>query len=62
MPSYVNIGHVLIRTNRYWAIVGSCAQIGKMYILAEVLNRCPEPIQNNPVIIEDNCSLDRDRL
>ena len=59
MPSFVNLGaHVgegsMIDT---WATVGSCAQIGKhCHIsggagIAGVL----EPLQANPVIIEDNC-------
>lgn len=59
MPSFVNLGAyvdsgTMIDT---WATVGSCAQIGKnCHIsggagIAGVL----EPMQANPVIIEDNC-------
>ncbi|AWN48384.1 2,3,4,5-tetrahydropyridine-2,6-dicarboxylate N-succinyltransferase [Methylobacterium terrae] len=59
MPSFVNLGaHVgegsMIDT---WATIGSCAQVGKnCHIsggagIAGVL----EPLQANPVIIEDNC-------
>jgi len=59
MPSFVNLGAyvgegTMIDT---WATVGSCAQIGRnCHIsggagIAGVL----EPLQANPVIIEDNC-------
>ena len=59
MPSFVNVGAyvdsgTMIDT---WATVGSCAQIGKnCHIsggagIAGVL----EPVQDNPVIIEDDC-------
>jgi 2,3,4,5-tetrahydropyridine-2-carboxylate N-succinyltransferase len=59
MPSFINVGaHVgegtMVDT---WATVGSCAQVGKnCHIsggagIAGVL----EPLQDNPVIIEDNC-------
>ena len=59
MPSFVNLGaHVgsgtMVDT---WATIGSCAQVGKnCHIsggagIAGVL----EPMQANPVIIEDNC-------
>ena len=59
MPSFVNVGAyvdsgTMIDT---WATVGSCAQIGKnCHIsggagIAGVL----EPLQDDPVIIEDNC-------
>ncbi|MEM8769299.1 MAG: 2,3,4,5-tetrahydropyridine-2,6-dicarboxylate N-succinyltransferase, partial [Pseudomonadota bacterium] len=59
MPSFVNVGAyvdsgTMIDT---WATVGSCAQIGKnCHIsggagIAGVL----EPLQSEPVIIEDNC-------
>lgn len=59
MPSFVNVGAyvdtgTMIDT---WATVGSCAQIGKnCHIsggagIAGVL----EPLQNEPVIIEDDC-------
>ncbi len=59
MPSYVNIGaHVssgsMIDT---WATVGSCAQIGKnVHLSGGVgIGGVLEPVQANPVIIEDNC-------
>ncbi|MDA1073283.1 MAG: 2,3,4,5-tetrahydropyridine-2,6-dicarboxylate N-succinyltransferase [Proteobacteria bacterium] len=59
MPSFINVGArvgsgTMIDT---WATVGSCAQIGEnCHIsggagIAGVL----EPLQDNPVIIEDNC-------
>ena len=59
MPCFVNVGarvgeRTMIDT---WATVGSCAQVGKdCHIsggagIAGVL----EPLQANPVIIEDNC-------
>ena len=59
MPCFVNIGaHVgsgtMVDT---WATIGSCAQVGKdCHIsggagIAGVL----EPLQADPVIIEDNC-------
>jgi 2,3,4,5-tetrahydropyridine-2-carboxylate N-succinyltransferase len=59
MPSFVNVGAyidegTLIDT---WATVGSCAQIGKnCHISGGVgIGGVLEPIQANPVIIEDNC-------
>jgi 2,3,4,5-tetrahydropyridine-2,6-dicarboxylate N-succinyltransferase len=59
MPSYVNIGAYvddgcMIDT---WATVGSCAQIGKnVHISGGVgIAGVLEPLQANPVIIEDNC-------
>lgn len=59
MPSFVNIGAyidsgTLIDT---WATIGSCAQIGKnCHISGGVgIGGVLEPIQANPVIIEDNC-------
>ena len=58
MPSYVNIGayvgpHSMIDT---WATVGSCAQVGAhVHISGGVgIGGVLEPIQANPVIIEDN--------
>jgi 2,3,4,5-tetrahydropyridine-2-carboxylate N-succinyltransferase len=59
MPCFVNVGaHVGERTMiDTWATVGSCAQVGKdCHIsggagIAGVL----EPLQQEPVIIEDNC-------
>ena len=59
MPSFVNIGAyvgegTLIDT---WATVGSCAQIGKNCHISggTGIGGVLEPIQANPVIIEDNC-------
>ncbi len=59
MPSYINIGaHVdsgtMIDT---WATIGSCAQIGKnVHVSGGVgIGGVLEPLQANPVIIEDNC-------
>jgi 2,3,4,5-tetrahydropyridine-2-carboxylate N-succinyltransferase len=61
MPSYVNIGAyvgsgTMVDT---WATVGSCAQIGKnVHLSGGVgIGGVLEPIQANPVIIEDNCFL-----
>ncbi|EWY41283.1 2,3,4,5-tetrahydropyridine-2,6-carboxylate N-succinyltransferase [Skermanella stibiiresistens SB22] len=59
MPSFVNIGaHVdsgtMIDT---WATVGSCAQIGKNCHISggAGIGGVLEPLQADPVIIEDNC-------
>ena len=59
MPSYINIGAyvdsgTMIDT---WATIGSCAQIGKnVHISGGVgVGGVLEPLQANPVIIEDNC-------
>lgn len=59
MPSFVNLGaHIgrgtLIDT---WATVGSCAQIGaRVHISGGAgIGGVLEPLQANPVIIEDNC-------
>jgi len=61
MPSYVNIGAyvdsgTMIDT---WATVGSCAQIGKnVHLSGGVgIGGVLEPLQANPVIIENNCFL-----
>lgn len=61
MPSYINIGAYvdsgsLIDT---WATVGSCAQVGKnVHVSGGVgLGGVLEPIQAQPVIIEDNVFL-----
>src|SRR5690606_10374193 len=59
MPSFVNLGAYVDSGTMVdtWATVGSCAQIGRNVHLsggagiAGVL----EPLQANPVIIEDNC-------
>lgn len=59
MPSFVNLGAyvddgTLVDT---WATIGSCAQIGKnCHISGGVgIGGVLEPLQANPVIIEDNC-------
>jgi 2,3,4,5-tetrahydropyridine-2,6-dicarboxylate N-succinyltransferase len=59
MPSFVNIGaHIgegtMVDT---WSTIGSCAQIGKnCHISGGVgIGGVLEPLQANPVIIEDNC-------
>jgi len=59
MPSFVNMGaRVGERTMiDSWVTVGSCAQIGKdCHISDNVgIGGVLEPVQANPVIIEDNC-------
>jgi 2,3,4,5-tetrahydropyridine-2-carboxylate N-succinyltransferase len=59
MPSYVNIGAYVDEGTMVdtWATVGSCAQIGKnVHLSGGVgIGGVLEPIQGNPVIIEDNC-------
>jgi len=59
MPSFVNIGAyigdgTLVDSN---ATVGSCAQIGKNCHISANVAVCGvlEPLQDAPVIIEDNC-------
>jgi 2,3,4,5-tetrahydropyridine-2-carboxylate N-succinyltransferase len=59
MPCFVNVGAyidngTLIDT---WSTIGSCAQIGKnCHISGGVgIGGVLEPVQANPVIIEDNC-------
>lgn len=59
MPSFVNLGAyvdegAMIDT---WATVGSCAQIGKNVHISggAGIGGVLEPLQANPVIIEDNC-------
>ena len=59
MPSFVNIGAyvgegTMIDT---WATVGSCAQIGKHGHSSggAGIGGVLEPLQANPVVIEDNC-------
>ena len=59
MPSFINIGAYIDQGTMVdiWATIGSCAQIGKNCHISG--NACIggvlEPINNNPVIIEDNC-------
>ena len=59
MPSYVNIGAYIDSGTMVdtWATVGSCAQIGKNVHLSVgvCIGGVLEPLQANPVIIEDNC-------
>jgi len=59
MPSFVNIGAYVDEGTMVdtWATVGSCAQIGKNVHLSGGVGICGvlEPLQANPVIIEDNC-------
>jgi 2,3,4,5-tetrahydropyridine-2,6-dicarboxylate N-succinyltransferase len=59
MPSYVNVGAYIDEGSMVdtWATVGSCAQIGKnVHLSGGVgIGGVLEPVQANPVIIEDNC-------
>tara|TARA_B100001250_G_scaffold14081_1_gene12357 strand:+ start:3394 stop:4200 length:807 start_codon:yes stop_codon:yes gene_type:complete len=59
MPSYVNIGAYIDSSTMIdtWATIGSCAQIGKnVHISGGVgIGGVLEPLQANPVIVEDNC-------
>lgn len=59
MPSYVNIGAYVDSGTMVdtWSTVGSCAQIGKnVHLSGGVgIGGVLEPLQANPVIIEDNC-------
>jgi 2,3,4,5-tetrahydropyridine-2-carboxylate N-succinyltransferase len=59
MPSFVNVGayvgdNTMVDT---WATVGSCAQIGKHCHISggAGIGGVLEPLQAQPVIIEDNC-------
>jgi 2,3,4,5-tetrahydropyridine-2-carboxylate N-succinyltransferase len=59
MPSFVNVGArvdggTMVDT---WATVGSCAQIGRNCHISggAGIGGVLEPLQANPVIIEDNC-------
>ena len=59
MPSFINIGAyvgsgTMVDT---WATIGSCAQIGSNCHISggAGIGGVLEPIQANPVIIEDNC-------
>jgi 2,3,4,5-tetrahydropyridine-2-carboxylate N-succinyltransferase len=59
MPSFVNVGArvdsgTMVDT---WATVGSCAQIGRNVHLSggAGIGGVLEPLQANPVIVEDNC-------
>ena len=59
MPSFVNIGAYVDDTTMVdtWVTVGSCAQIGKnVHLSGGVgIGGVLEPLQANPVIIEDDC-------
>ena len=59
MPSFVNIGAYIDEGSMVdtWATVGSCAQIGKNCHLSGGvgIGGVLEPLQANPVIIEDDC-------
>jgi 2,3,4,5-tetrahydropyridine-2-carboxylate N-succinyltransferase len=59
MPSFVNVGAYVDRNTMIdtWSTVGSCAQIGRnCHISGGVgIGGVLEPLQANPVIIEDDC-------
>lgn len=59
MPSFVNLGAYVGEGTMVdtWTTVGSCAQIGKnVHLSGGVgIGGVLEPLQANPVIIEDNC-------
>ncbi len=59
MPSFVNVGAYVGKGTMVdtWVTIGSCAQIGaNCHISGGVgIGGVLEPIQANPVIIEDNC-------
>ncbi len=59
MPSFVNLGAYVAEGTMVdtWATVGSCAQIGKNCHISggAGIGGVLEPLQANPVIIEDNC-------
>ncbi|MFA7603303.1 MAG: 2,3,4,5-tetrahydropyridine-2,6-dicarboxylate N-succinyltransferase [Novosphingobium sp.] len=59
MPSFINIGAYVGEGTMVdtWATVGSCAQIGKgVHISGGAgIGGVLEPLQANPVVIEDNC-------
>ncbi len=59
MPSFVNVGaHVGANTMvDTWATVGSCAQIGQRCHISggAGIGGVLEPLQANPVVIEDDC-------
>jgi 2,3,4,5-tetrahydropyridine-2-carboxylate N-succinyltransferase len=59
MPSFVNLGAYIDEGTMIdtWVTIGSCAQIGKnCHISGGVgIGGVLEPLQANPVIIEDNC-------
>jgi 2,3,4,5-tetrahydropyridine-2-carboxylate N-succinyltransferase len=59
MPCFVNLGAYVDEGTMIdtWATVGSCAQIGKNCHISggAGIGGVLEPLQANPVIIEDNC-------
>ncbi len=59
MPCFINIGSYISSGTMVdtWSTIGSCAQIGKnCHISGGVgIGGVLEPLQANPVIIEDNC-------
>jgi 2,3,4,5-tetrahydropyridine-2-carboxylate N-succinyltransferase len=59
LPSFVNLGAYVDEGTMVdtWATVGSCAQIGKNCHISggAGIGGVLEPLQANPVIIEDNC-------
>lgn len=59
MPSFVNFGAYVGEGTMVdtWATIGSCAQIGKHCHISggAGIGGVLEPLQANPVIIEDNC-------
>ncbi len=59
MPSFVNVGAYVDTGTMVdtWATVGSCAQIGKnVHLSGGVgIGGVLEPLQANPVVIEDDC-------
>lgn len=59
MPSFVNLGAYVDEGTMIdtWATVGSCAQVGKNCHISggAGIGGVLEPLQANPVIIEDNC-------
>ena len=59
LPSFINIGAYVDEGSMVdaWATVGSCAQIGKNCHISggAGIGGVLEPLQANPVIIEDNC-------
>ncbi len=59
MPSFVNLGAYVGEGTMVdtWATVGSCAQIGRNCHISggAGIGGVLEPLQANPVVIEDNC-------
>ena len=59
MPSFVNVGAFIDSGTMVdtWATVGSCAQIGKNCHISggAGIGGVLEPLQADPVIVEDNC-------